>query len=167
MSRSFELPVRIDRMLEIPKRATALDRWYDGEVICGWRRRRRPFERPGIPRITSSGFALEIGPEQVSQEDQNPGSLEENSDGHNEVPRVPTATRFVGVDPAWHAQQSRDMHEVEGQVEADYEKPEMQLTERLAVHLPRDLREPVVKGSEKSEENAADNHIVKMRDHEI
>src|SRR6266851_191345 len=59
------------------------------------------------------------------------------------------------------------MHEVEGQVEADYEKPEMQLTERLVVHLPRHLRGPVIKGPKKSEENAADNHIVKMRDHEI
>src|ERR1700674_5270585 len=119
MSRSFELPVRVGRMLEIPKRATAPDRWYDGEVIYRRRRRCRPLERPGVPRVAASGFAPEIGPEHVSQEDQNPGSLEENSDGHNEVPRVPTAPRFVGVDPSRHAQQSRDMHEVKGQVEAD------------------------------------------------
>src|SRR3989442_14673671 len=43
----------------------------------------------------------------------------------------------------------------------------MQLTEGLAVHLPRHLWEPVVKGPEKSEEDAADDYVVKMRDHEI
>src|SRR6202162_4111760 len=43
----------------------------------------------------------------------------------------------------------------------------MHLTERLAVHLPRHLREPVVKGPEKTEEDAADDYIVKMRNHEI
>src|SRR6266851_9499600 len=161
------LPVRIVRMLKVPERAAALDGWDGVEVVCGRRRIRGPFESPGIPRITSSGFSPEIGPEQVSQEDQNPGSLEEDSDGHNEVPRVPTPPRLVGIDPSWHAQQSWDMHEVEGQVEADQEKPEMQFAERFAVHLPRHLREPVVKGPEKSEEDAADDYVVKMRDHEI
>src|ERR1700674_3711407 len=43
----------------------------------------------------------------------------------------------------------------------------MQFAERFAVHLPRHFREPVVKGSEKTEENAADNYVVKMRNHEI
>src|ERR1700675_554230 len=106
-------------MLKVPERAAALNYRDRGEVVGRRRRIRGPLERPGIPRITSSGFAPEIGPEQVSQEDQNPGSLKENSNGHNEVPRVPTTPRFVGVDPSRHAQQSWDMHEVEGQVEAD------------------------------------------------
>src|SRR4029077_10150300 len=112
-------------------------------------------------------FAPEIGLGQISQEDQNPGSLEENSDGYDEVPSVPTPSRFVGIDPSWHAQQPGDVHEVEGQVEADDEKPEMQVAQPLAVHLPRHLREPVVERTKKSEDNAADNHIVKMRDHKI
>src|SRR5271169_1055919 len=59
------------------------------------------------------------------------------------------------------------MHEVEGQVEADKEKPEMQFAERLAIHFPRHLREPVVKSSEESKENAPDDDVVKMRNHEI
>ena len=59
------------------------------------------------------------------------------------------------------------MHEVEGQMEADDEKPEMQLAERLVVHSSGHLREPVVEGAEESEENAADDHVVKMRDHEV
>src|SRR5437016_7399400 len=163
----FVIPIRISRMLKVPERAAALDGRDGMEVVCRRRRIRGPLECPGVPRITSRGFAPEIGPEQVSQEDQNPGSLEENPDGHNDVPRVPTAPRFVGVDPSRHAQQSWDVHEIECQVKADKEKPEMKPTERLAVHLPRHLREPVVKGSEESEENAANNHIVKVGDDKI
>src|SRR5437588_12953846 len=121
----FVIPVRISRMLKIPERAAALDGRDGIEVVCRRRRIRRPLECPGVPRITSRGFAPEIGPEQVSQKDQNPGSLEENSDGHNDVPRVPTAPRFVGVDPSRHAQQPWDVHEIECKVKADKEKPKM------------------------------------------
>src|ERR1700727_101102 len=59
------------------------------------------------------------------------------------------------------------MHEVEGEVKADNEKPEMQFAERLAVDLSGHLREPVVKGTEKTEEDATDDYVVKMRNHEI
>src|ERR1700722_3267137 len=154
-------------MLEIPKRTAAPDSWGGGEVVCRRRPIRGPFESPRIPRIVSRGLAPIVGPEQISQEDQNRNRLEENSHGHNEVPGVPTAPRLVSVDSSRHAQQSWNMHKVEGQVKADKKKPEMQPAERLAVHLPRHFREPVVKSSEKTEENAAHNHIVKMRDHEV
>src|SRR5713226_1231983 len=77
----FVLPVRIIRMLKVPEGAAALDRRDGIEVVCGRRRIRRPFESPRIPRIVSSGFATVVGPDQVSQEDQNGDSLEENSDG--------------------------------------------------------------------------------------
>src|ERR1700734_1067833 len=116
---SFVLPVGIVGMLKIPERASALHRWNDGKVVCGRRRIGGPFESPGIPGIASGGFATVIRPEQVSDEDQNPGSLEENSDGHNEVPSVPTAAGLIGVDPSRHAQQSGDVHKVEGEVKPD------------------------------------------------
>src|SRR6267378_1826836 len=77
------LPVRIVRMLKIPERAAALDGWDGIEVVCRRRRIRGPFERPRIPRIISSGFATVVGPEQVSQEDQDPSGLEENSVGYD------------------------------------------------------------------------------------
>src|SRR6266852_930238 len=94
-------------MLQVPERAAALDRWYEGEVVCGGRRVSGPLESPGVPRIASSGFAPEIRPEKVPQENQNPRSLEKNSDGYDEVPGVPPAPRFVGVNPSRHAQQSK------------------------------------------------------------
>src|SRR5258708_8667127 len=121
-------------MLKIPEWAPALDRRDAVEVVCRRRRSGGPFESPRIPRIASGGFATEVGPDQVSQEDQNPGSLEENSDGHNEVPRVPTAPRFVRVDPSRHAHQSWDMHKFEFQGSAHYEKPKLQLPERPPPH---------------------------------
>src|SRR5713226_3385246 len=116
---SLVLPVRVFRVLKVPERATALNRWNDGEVVCRRRRTSGPFESPRIPGIVSSGFATVVGPEQVSQEDQDPGSLKKNPDGDNEVPGVPTTPRLVGVDPSRHAQQSWDMHEVEGEMEAN------------------------------------------------
>src|SRR5579864_5094572 len=163
----FVLPVRIGRVLKVPQRAAALNDWEPGKVIGRRRRIRGPLKCPGVPRIAAGRLTAEIGPGQVSQEDQNPSSLEENSDGHDQVPRVPTTARLIGIDSSRHAQQSWDMHEVECQVEADDENPEVQLAERLVVHLSRHLREPVVKGSEETEDNTANNHVVKMRDYEI
>src|SRR5258708_3889660 len=59
------LPIRIVRMLKIPERTPALDAWDGVEVVCGWRRIRRPLERPRIPRIVSSRFAVETRPNQI------------------------------------------------------------------------------------------------------
>src|SRR6202045_2766995 len=161
------LPVRIVRVLKVPERAAALHSWDAVEVVRGRWRIGGPFESPRIPRIVAGGFTAEIRPDKVSQKDQDPRSLEKNSDGHDQVPRIPTAARFVGVDSSRHAQQAGDMHEVKGQVETDDKKPEMQLAKRLAVHLARHLWEPVVKGPKKTEKNSTDDDIVKMRNHEI
>src|SRR6267378_6353593 len=102
MSRSFELPVRIGRMLEIPKRATALDRWYDGEVICGRRRRRRPFERPGVPWVAARGSSLEIRPQQIGDKNHDAQCLEEDANGNDEIPHIPAAAGLIGVDSSRH-----------------------------------------------------------------
>src|ERR1700722_16541414 len=87
------LPIGIVRMLKVPERAAALYFWNRSEVISRRRRIRGAFESPRIPGIVSGDFAAEIRPDQVSQKDQNPGGLEENSDGYDEVPRIPTASR--------------------------------------------------------------------------
>src|SRR6202790_3773321 len=90
------LPIRIVRMLKVPERTETLYLWNRSEVINMRRRMRGPSDSPRIPRIVSSGFATKIRPDQVSQKHKDPGGLEENSDGHNEVPRVPAAPRLVG-----------------------------------------------------------------------
>src|ERR1700676_658042 len=66
------LPIRIVRMLKVPEPTATLYLWNRSEVINRWRRIGGPFESPRIPRIVASGFATEIRPDQVSQEDQNP-----------------------------------------------------------------------------------------------
>src|SRR6266481_2710740 len=98
MSHSFEFSVRIGRMLEIPKRATALDRWYDGEVMCGRRRRRRPLERPGVPWVAARSSSLEVRPQQIGDKNHDSQCLEEDPNRHNEIPQIPAAAGFIGVD---------------------------------------------------------------------
>src|ERR1700686_4897823 len=112
-------PVRIVRMLKIPERAPAFHRRNDGEFVCGRRRIRGPFDCPSVPWITARSFPLKIRPQQVSDENYGAQHLKENTNCYNEVPDIPAAARLIGVDSSRHAQQSWDMHEVEGQVEAD------------------------------------------------
>src|SRR2546422_7900400 len=147
MSRSFVLPVRIGRMLEIPEWATALDGWNDGEVIRRRRRRCRPLKGPGVPRVAARSLALEVCPHEIRHENHDTQRLKENADGYDEIPHVPSAAGLIGIDSSRHAQQAGNVHEIKRQVESDQEEPEMQLTQSLAVHLPRHLRKPVVEGA--------------------
>src|SRR5579864_9067461 len=50
---SFVFPVWVFRVLGVPERPAALYRGYDAEVVGRWRRRRGPFEGPGIPGIVA------------------------------------------------------------------------------------------------------------------
>src|ERR1700720_3086653 len=134
MSRSFELPVRIGWMLEIPKRATALDRWNDGEVICRRWRRYRPLERPGVPWVAARSSSLEVRPQQIGDKNHDTQRLEEDANRHNEIPHIPATAGLIGVDSPRHAQQAGNVHEVKRQVESDQEEPEMKLTQSFAVH---------------------------------
>jgi len=59
------------------------------------------------------------------------------------------------------------VHEIEREVEPDDEQPEVNPREPLAVHPAGNLREPVVEGSKDGEQDAADDDVMEMRDHEI
>ena len=59
------------------------------------------------------------------------------------------------------------MHHVEGQVKADQEKPEMPFAETFAQHSSGDFRVPVIEGGKERKQNSADDHVVKVRDHEV
>src|SRR6266478_6222402 len=59
------------------------------------------------------------------------------------------------------------MHEIEGQMKADNEEPEMQPAERLAVHFSRHFRKPVIESAESREEDSAHDDVVEVRDHEV
>ncbi len=63
--------------------------------------------------------------------------------------------------------QTGNVHEIESQVEADDEQPEMPLRERFVVHPAGHFGIPVVEGAEKRKKNCADDDVVEMRDHKV
>ena len=91
-------------MFEIPERPAASDRWNLREVIGGGGEAGGPLERPGVPGIAPGALAFEVGPQQVAREDQDAGGLKDHADGRQEIPDVPTAAGFVGIDSSRHAQ---------------------------------------------------------------
>src|SRR5690349_6773625 len=103
-------------MLEVPERAAAANLGNYRKVITWRRGRYGPLQGPGIPRIISRCRAANVRPNQIEEENQHSGGLEENPDGDDQIPNIPAASGFVGVDSAGHAQQPGDMHEVERQV---------------------------------------------------
>ena len=96
-----------------------------------------------------------------------PADLKEHADCADQVPDVPSEPGFVGINPPRHSQQTWDMHEIEGQVEADKEKPEVPFAERFVVHPSAHFGEPIIEGAKEREENSSHDHVVKMRDHKV
>src|ERR1700677_2899326 len=84
-----------------------------------------PLQGPRIPRIISRNRALKHGPQQVPDKNQDRDALHKGADGDEQVPKFPATARLIGVDAARHAQQTGNVHEIESQVEANDEKPEM------------------------------------------
>ena len=60
-----------------------------------------------------------------------------------------------------------EVHREEGQVEPDDHEPEVPLAEPLVEHPAEDLREPVVDAAEEPEDEAAEQHVVEVRDDEV
>src|ERR1700733_10854848 len=128
------MPVGIFGMLQIPQWTAAFYFWNDCKVIRRRGRGRGPLESPGIPRIASGDPATKVGPEKVSDKNQEAGRLKEHPNGHDQVPYVPAAAGFVGINPPRHSENSWNVHEVERQVKTDHKEPEVQFAESLAVH---------------------------------
>jgi hypothetical protein len=167
LSSSLVLPVRIFWVLDVPERAPAFDDGNSGEVVFHRRRTRGPFERPRVPRIVSCGLASEIRPKQISDEHGCACDLKKHADCTDQVPDIPSEAGFVGINPPRHSQQTWNMHEIEGQVEADKEKPEVAFAERFVVHLSAHFGEPIIKSAKECEKNSSHDHVVKMRDHKV
>ena len=86
---------------------------------------------------------------------------------HDQVPDVPSESGFVGINPPRHSQQTWDMHEIEREVKADKEKPEVRFAERFVVHPSAHFGEPIIEGAKEREENCSHDHVVKMRNHKV
>src|SRR5262250_407501 len=126
---SLVFPVRIFRMLDVPQRPAAPHLRQDREVVVGRWRRSCPLERPRIPRVVVRAPSLKVRPHQIPDKTQYSRGLEERPKGHNQVQTFPTSPRLVGVDSAWHSQNSGNVHEIEGEVEPDEEEPEVPLAQ--------------------------------------
>ena len=91
----------------------------------------------------------------------------ERATRHEKIPHLPAAAGLVGVNAARHPEHTGNVHEVEGEVEADQEQPEMPFAQSFAQHAAGHLRIPVVEGGEEHEEDCTDQHVVKVSDDEI
>ena len=70
----------------------------------------------------------------------------------------------VRVGAARLALEPEDVHREEREVEPDEHQPEVQLAEPLVEHAAEDLRPPVVEAAEDREDQAAEQHVVEVRD---
>ena len=94
-------------------------------------------------------------------------NLKDDAAAYDQVPHSPAPVELIGVNPARHPENARDMHEIEREMEADQEKPKMPLAQRLIHHAAGHLGKPIIEGGENGEENCAHQDIVEVRDHEI
>src|SRR5260370_10758932 len=143
----FILPVRIFRVLDVPKRTPAPDDGNRGKVVFGWRGARGPVECPRIPGIVPGGFAFDQRPQQIEPKHEHSGDLKDHTYSDDQVPDFSSASGFVGINPARHPQDPWDVHEIKSQMEADEKQPEMPFGKSLAVPPAAHFREPVVEGS--------------------
>src|SRR5258708_37004206 len=93
--------------------------------------------------------------------------MDKNANGFDQIPYFPATPGLVRVDATRHAKQSGNVHRVKRQVETDREEPEMEFAQGFAQHPSRDFREPVIKRTEKAEQDPAYDHVVKVRDDEV
>ena len=76
------------------------------------------------------------------------------------------AREVVGVAPR-HALDAEPVLDEERRVEADEQRPEVDLAEPLVEHLAGELRPPEVEPGEHREHDGAEHHVVEVRDDEV
>ena len=103
----------------------------------------------------------------IQNEQGDAGCHDEAADARNQVRPVPAEPGFIDIDPARHPHQSGQMHDQEGQVEADEDQPEGEGTDGPRGHPPGHLRIPVITRGEKGKEEAAKQHIMQVGYHEM
>src|SRR5437764_15254631 len=104
-------------MFQVPQRPSAANNRLYGEVVDRWRTRRRPLQRPRVPRIMAGLLAVIIRPHHVVHKNQSAHRLKERPDANDKVPPIPPAPRLIRINPSRHPKEPRYMHEVEGQME--------------------------------------------------
>src|SRR5512132_3303046 len=112
-----------------------------------------PLERERMPRIPRRLRTELPRMDHAVEEDDDRRAERERADRDEQVP-VSELGGVVG-DTSRHPARADEVHWEERQVEGDERRPEVELPERLVVHPPGHLREPVVDAGHDREEGAA------------
>ncbi len=138
-----------------------------GEGIGRRRDRHGPFERRRPPRIAPH-------PAAVAELRQDVDHHQPEADGHDEpahrgqkVEPVPADVARIGVDAPGHAEQADQVHQEEGQVEADENQPEGGHRQAMDGRAAGQQRQPVVERRQHRKGQRAGHDVVKVGDDEI
>ena len=135
--------------------------------VVRWRRGRRvPLERVRLPGVVA--HALPVAPclQHVDREEEDSEAHDVRADRRGEVVALP-ALVVVRVDPAGHSLEADEVQRHEREVEADEQEPELPLAEALVEESSEHLRPPVEEAGEDREDDAAEQGVVEVRDHEV
>src|SRR5258707_858866 len=130
-------------------------------------RGQRPFER-GRARTPWIVCRLLLAHERVcyaEEEYQCAESREIRAERRDEVP----AGESIGVvsDATRHAGEPKEMLGKEDNVDANEGQPEVQLADRLRIHVAGHFREPIIPPGKDGEDRAQREHVMEMRHHVI
>ncbi len=103
----------------------------------------------------------------VDNENQKANGLYESAHGRQQVQRIPSYVRGIGMHPSRHTGQAGDMHGQKGDVKTREHQPERRLAKMPRRHATGKVRQPIVGGGHHRKHHAADQHVVQMRHDEV
>ncbi len=140
----------------------------EGEIVCGRRRRGRPFQRPTVPGIAghvAQSLAANDADGDLHEESRDTQKNEKGANSCDDKPDLKGGI-IEHTQPARHAHQPEHIERHEGEPEAHHPEPEGHLApERIEPEAER-LGEPVADAGEHSKQHPADDDVVEVRDQE-
>src|ERR1700743_1446918 len=88
------------------------------------RRRGRPFKPVRVPGIIPGQVTVAKADEQVNDADENSNATRECSGCNNNIPVIESKAWLVGINAAWHPDQSENVHRKETDIESKEHDPE-------------------------------------------
>ena len=159
-------PVTVAVLLA-PEGVAPVDGRDTREVLDGRRRAGAPLEGATVPGIVPRRRRRPEACHGDDQEQEEGEAQHEGAHRRDEVPERPAGLRRVGVDPPRHADRAQIVLGEEGQVEADEEEPELELSQPLVEPAAGDLGPPVVEPGQEPRQAAADQYVVEVSHHEV
>src|SRR5438128_322546 len=96
---SLILPVRVVGVFEVPERPPAAHGGNGLKIVRRRRRRGRPLQRPGVPRVVARPPAPPQREQHVREEEYKGDRLDQGAGGGQLIPDLPAAAGLVGVNP--------------------------------------------------------------------